>query len=103
MTDTPSTAVGAADSDALGRRAGLRANAINLKDAVIVGMASSGPTASIALTLAAIVSVTNYGGPRGILICAPAIIGVALAYPRPHPRPRGVRGPHTLIVQGAKH
>jgi len=82
MTDTPSTAVGAADSDALGRRAGLRANAINLKDAVIVGMASSGPTASIALTLAAIVSVTNYGGPIAILICALPMFGIALAYRR---------------------
>src|ERR1700736_5124503 len=40
----------------------LRANAIGLKDAVIVGMASSGPTASIALTLAAIVGASNYGG-----------------------------------------
>src|SRR5258706_7611256 len=82
MTDPPSTAVGAADSDALGRRAGLRANAINLKDAVIVGMASSGPTASIALTLAAIVSVTNYGGPIAILICALPMFGIALAYRR---------------------
>src|SRR5258706_15329628 len=85
MTDPPSTAVGAADSDALGRRAGLRANAINLKDAVIVGMASSGPTASIALTLAAIVSVTNYGGPLALLTFAPPMFGVALPSPRPHP------------------
>ena len=51
MDETP-TAVGTAGPDAP-QRAGLRANAIDLKDAVIVGMASSGPTASIALTLAA--------------------------------------------------
>jgi amino acid transporter len=63
-----------------GRR--LRANAIGLKDAVIVGMASSGPTASIALTLAAIVSAANYGGPVAVLICALPMFGIALAYRR---------------------
>ena len=30
----------------------LRASAIGLKDAVVIGLASSGPTASLALTLA---------------------------------------------------
>src|SRR5258706_7775989 len=97
MTDPPSTAVGAADSDALGRRAGLRANAINLKDAVIVGMASSGPTASIALTLAAIVSVTNYGGPSAIFIFPPPIFGIAPPYPRPNPWEMGLGAPLTLV------
>lgn len=63
-----------------GRR--LRANAIGLKDAVIVGMASSGPTASIALTLAAIVSAANYGGPIAVLVCALPMFGIALAYRR---------------------
>ena len=80
MEETPTTAVGVADVGE--RRAGLRANAINLKDAVIVGMASSGPTASIALTLAAIVGATNYGGPIAILICALPMFGIALAYRR---------------------
>src|SRR5215472_2435054 len=60
----------------------LRANAIGLKDAIIVGMASSGPTASIALTLAAIVSASNYGGPVAILICGLPMFGIALAYRR---------------------
>jgi len=64
------------------RRAGLRGNAIGLKDAVIVGMASSGPTASIALTLAAIVSAANYAGPVAILVCALPMLGIALAYRR---------------------
>jgi amino acid transporter len=54
----------------LEQRGRLRDNAIGLKDAVIVGMASSGPTASIALTLAAIVSAANYAGPIAILVCA---------------------------------
>lgn len=60
----------------------LRENAIDLKDAIIVGMASSGPTASIALTLAAIVGATHYGGPVAVLICALPMFGIALAYRR---------------------
>jgi len=60
----------------------LRENAIGLKDAIIVGMASSGPTASIALTLAAIVGATHYGGPVAVLICALPMFGIALAYRR---------------------
>lgn len=63
-------------------RGRLRDNAIGLKDAVIVGMASSGPTASIALTLAAIVSAANYAGPIAILVCALPMLGIALAYRR---------------------
>jgi amino acid transporter len=61
---------------------GLRANAIGLKDAIVVGMASSGPTASIALTIAAIVGVMNYGGPIAVLVCALPMFGIALAYRR---------------------
>jgi amino acid transporter len=80
MDETPA-AVGTA-GPAAPPRAGLRANAIDLKDAVIVGMASSGPTASIALTLAAIVGVSNYGGPIAILICGLPMFGIALAYRR---------------------
>jgi hypothetical protein len=80
MDETPA-AVGTAGPDAP-QRAGLRANAIDLKDAVIVGMASSGPTASIALTLAAIVGVSNYGGPVAIFIRGLPMFGIALAYRR---------------------
>ena len=60
----------------------LKANAIGLKDAVVVGLASSGPTASIALTLVTIVSAMKYGGPVAILICAVPMFGIALAYRR---------------------
>src|SRR2546429_8415540 len=94
MDETPA-AVGTAGPDAP-QRSGLRANAIDLKDAVIVGMASSGPTASIALTLAAIVGVSNYGGPLALLLCGLPLFGVGLAYRRPHPRRGGWGGPLTL-------
>lgn len=60
----------------------LRANAIGLKDAVIIGMASSGPTASIALTLAAIVAASSYAGPVAIVVCFLPMMGIALAYRR---------------------
>ena len=83
MEDIPAGTVGAAQPpQAAEDRGRLRANAIGLKDAVIVGMASSGPTASIALTLAAIVSATNYGGPIAVLICGLPMFGIALAYRR---------------------
>src|SRR6266700_1284834 len=83
MEDTPTGALGAArPPEAPEHRGRLRANAIGLKDAIIVGMASSGPTASIALTLAAIVSAANYGGPIAVLICALPMFGIALAYRR---------------------
>src|SRR5216683_4486102 len=82
MEETPSRAASAARADPPSGRGGLRANAIGLKDAIIVGMASSGPTASIALTLAAIVSAANYGGPIAVLVCALPMFGIALAYRR---------------------
>ena len=55
MEDPPSAALATDHLPGAPEHQGrLRANAIGLKDAIIVGMASSGPTASIALTLAAI-------------------------------------------------
>jgi amino acid transporter len=59
---------------------GLRQNAIGLADAIIVGMASSGPTASLAVTLAAIVAASSFAGPIAILICFLPMLGIALAY-----------------------
>lgn len=63
-------------------RRGLMANAIGLWDSIIVALASSAPTASIALTLAAIVGAAHYGGPVAILICTLPMLGIALAYRR---------------------
>ena len=40
-------------------------------------MASSGPTASLAVTLAAIVAVSSYAGPIAILICFLPMLGIA--------------------------
>jgi amino acid transporter len=83
MDDTSPRAVAAGEHQGAPEHTGrLRANAIGLKDAIIVGMASSGPTASIALTLAAIVGASNYGGPVAVLVCALPMFGIALAYRR---------------------
>jgi amino acid transporter len=60
----------------------LRQNAIGLADAIIVGMASSGPTASLAVTLAAIVAACSYAGPVAIAVCFLPMLGIALAYRR---------------------
>jgi amino acid transporter len=69
-------------SGAQEHRGRLRTNAIGLKDAIIIGMASSGPTASIALTLAAIVAASSYAGPITIAVCFLPMLGIALAYRR---------------------
>jgi amino acid transporter len=61
---------------------GLKQNAIGLADAIIVGMASSGPTASLAVTLAAIVAACSYAGPVAIAVCFLPMLGIALAYRR---------------------
>ena len=61
---------------------GLRQNAIGLADAIIVGMASSGPTASLAVSLAAIVGAASFAGPLTILVCFLPMLGIALAYRR---------------------
>src|SRR5260221_13183022 len=82
MSDQAEQGTATAAGSAHAGREGLRANAIGLKDAIIVGMASSGPTASIALTLAAIVGAMHYGGPVAVLGGALPMFGVALAYRR---------------------
>jgi amino acid transporter len=76
-----SSAAGTATSAAPGHP-GLRQNAIGLADSIIVGMASSGPTASLAVTLAAIVAASSYAGPVTILVCFLPMLGIALAYRR---------------------
>ena len=61
-----SSAAGTTQAESPGHP-GLKQNAIGLADAIIVGMASSGPTASLAVSLAAIVGVASFAGPITIL------------------------------------
>ena len=78
MTDEPSP-TDSPPAEHVGR---LQANAIGLKDGIIIGLASSGPTLSIAVTLAAIVGATSYAGPVTILVCFFPMLGIAYAYKR---------------------
>jgi amino acid transporter len=61
---------------------GLLPNALHLRDTVILAMASSGPTQSIATSLAAIVLAVLYAGFLPIAICFIPMIGIAIGYQR---------------------
>ncbi len=61
---------------------GLRTDAIGFGDTVVLAMASSGPTQSIAASLAAILIAVSYAGFLPILICFVPMIGIALGYQR---------------------
>ncbi|MBS1862952.1 MAG: APC family permease [Actinobacteria bacterium] len=78
------SAVAGADTQAgpEGPHAGLKHGALTLGGSVIMAIASAAPTASIALTLAAIVAVTGYASPIAILVSAIPMLGIALAYRR---------------------
>ena len=48
----------------------------------MIALGSVAPTASIALTLSAIVATTSYASPIAVLVCAVPMLGIALAYRR---------------------
>src|SRR5580698_3153051 len=82
MADRNSSPAATTSEPAAPGHLGLKQNAIGLGDAIIVGMASSGPTASLAVTLAAIVAACSYAGPVAIAVCFLPMLGIALAYRR---------------------
>lgn len=53
-----------------------------LWDAVVLGLSSSGPAQTLAVSLASIVAAAHYGGPLAILIAFFPMLGIALAYQR---------------------
>jgi amino acid transporter len=57
-------------------------NRIGLADAVVMGLSSSGPAQTLAVSLAGLVAVSGYGGVVPILICFVPMIGIAIAYQR---------------------
>ncbi len=61
---------------------GLLAGALHMRDTVILAMASSGPTQSIATSLAAIVLAVAFAGFLPIVICFVPMIGIAIGYQR---------------------
>ena len=60
----------------------LAAGALSGKDVVIMALASSGPTQSVAVSLAAILATVAYAGFLPILICFIPMLGIALGYQR---------------------
>ena len=60
----------------------LRNNALNLLGNVGMALGSAAPTASIALTLAAIVAASSYASPIAILVIALPMLGIAAAFKR---------------------
>jgi amino acid transporter len=75
------------DSTAAGRSpgqpgGGLRAGALRIGDVVVVAMASSGPTQSIAVTLAALLAAVHYVTFLPIVICFIPMLGIAIGYQR---------------------
>lgn len=61
---------------------GLRSNALNIAGSIVIAFGSAAPTASIVLTLSAIVAVQGYASPIGILLSGIPMLGIALAYRR---------------------
>ena len=61
---------------------GLRAGALRAGDVVIMALASSGPTQSIAVTLAALLAVVGYASFLPLLICFIPMLGIAIGYQR---------------------
>jgi amino acid transporter len=60
----------------------LRNNALNLLGSVGMALGSAAPTASIALTLAAIVGASSYASPIAILVIGLPMLGIAAAFKR---------------------
>jgi amino acid transporter len=77
MTSLPSETVPSA-----AKQPGLLPDALHLRDTVVLAMASSGPTQSIATSLAAIVLAVVYAGFLPIAICFIPMIGIAIGYQR---------------------
>lgn len=61
---------------------GLRKGALRTGDVIIMALASSGPTQSIAVSLAAIIATVAYAGFLPLLICFIPMLGIAIGYQR---------------------
>jgi amino acid transporter len=57
-------------------------NRVGLGDAIIMGLSSSGPAQTLAVSLAGLVAVSGYSGVIPILICFVPMMGIAIAYQR---------------------
>ena len=54
----------------------------SLRDALVIGLSSSGPSQTLAVSLAGLVAVSGYAGAIPIVICFLPMLGIAMAYQR---------------------
>jgi amino acid transporter len=55
---------------------------VGLGDAIVLGLSSSGPAQTLAVSLASLVAACHYGGLIPILICFVPMLGIAIGYQR---------------------
>lgn len=82
MAEASKARVSAEEAPRVDHVGALRQNALNLSSATIQGVASSAPTVTIALTMAALVAVNSYASPVALAITGLPMLGIAFAYRR---------------------
>ncbi len=60
----------------------VRAARLGLGDAIILGLSSSGPAQTLAVSLASLVAACHYGGVVPLLLCFIPMLGIAIGYQR---------------------
>jgi len=55
---------------------------VSLGDAIVLGLSSSGPAQTMAVSLASLVAVCHYGGVVPVLLCFVPMLGIAIGYQR---------------------
>ena len=55
---------------------------VGLGDAIVLGLSSSGPAQTLAVSLASLVAACHYGGVVPILVCFVPMLGIAIGYQR---------------------
>jgi amino acid transporter len=55
---------------------------VGLGDAIVLGLSSSGPAQTLAVSLASLVAVCRYGGVVPVLLCFVPMLGIAIGYQR---------------------
>lgn len=56
--------------------------AVSVGDAIVLGLSSSGPAQTLAVSLASLVAAVGYGGAVGLFVCFIPMLGIALGYQR---------------------
>jgi amino acid transporter len=82
MSSPASSDPAPAGAQSLDRPGGLKDAALRIGDVVVISMASSGPTQSIAVTLAVLLGTVGYASFLPIAICFIPMLGIAIGYQR---------------------